>query len=125
MHAAFTFWCAAGAALATCAAHVFLGGRLFARPLLDSTLARAPKQTVYYCWHLTTAALLVMAAAFAWAALDPAASAAAVIATAIAGAFLIVNVVQNIAMGNSFRRHPQWTFFTVTTTLGALALANG
>lgn len=117
------FAAASAAALATCAAHTFVGGRFFARPLLASDLRRVVKQTLYYCWHMATLAILVMSGAFAWAAADPAQANAAVIATALAGAFLILNAGQNLLMGNSFARHPQWALFLITAALGAAGLA--
>ena len=110
--ASVNLWLAAAAlaALATCVAHVVIGGRLFARPLLSAELRASVKHTTYFCWHLVTAAIALMAGALAWAALAPAARAAAYVATALAGAFVAVNVTQNIAQRLSFARHPQGGF---------------
>jgi hypothetical protein len=113
------------AASATCLVHVFLGGRLFARPLLASGLRPPVKHTMYFCWHLVTASLVVMAGAYFWAAFSAGARAAAIVATALAGACLIVNAVQNIAMRLPFVKHPQGAFFFVVAALGAAGLVHG
>jgi hypothetical protein len=102
-----------------------LGGRLFARPLLRSDLRSAVKHTNYYCWHLVTAALALMSGGLAWAAFAPEARAAAVLAAAMAIAFLVVNVVENFALGLSFARHPQGAFFAVVTLLALAGLVHG
>jgi hypothetical protein len=119
------FIAAAVASGATLAAHVILGGRLFVRPLLASTLRSPVKYTLYYCWHLVSAALLVMGAAFAFAALAPEARAAAHFGLALAALFLATNVAQNLAMRLSFALHPQGAFFLIVTALGAAGLAYG
>lgn len=116
---------AAFAALGTCAAHVLLGGRLFARPLLASDLRSSVKHTNYYCWHLVTAALALMAGAFTWAAFAPEARAAAIVAMAMAAAFLLVNVAENVGLKLSFARHPQGAFFAIVTGLAIAGLAHG
>ncbi len=113
------------AALAACVTHLLLGGRAFARPLLGSDLRSPVKHTHYYCWHLVTAALALMAVAFAWAAAAPEAREAAMLGAAMAVAFLIVNVVQNIALRLSFAKHPQGGFFAIISALALMGLAHG
>jgi hypothetical protein len=113
------------AALAVCATHVWLGGRLFARRLLAADLRPHVKHTVYYCWHLVSAALALTAGGFAWSAVANDAQAAAVGATALATAFMAVNIAQNLAMRLSFARHPQGAFFLIVALLGAAGLAHG
>jgi hypothetical protein len=113
------------AAGAVCVTHVVLGGRLVARPLLGSDLRPHAKFTAYYCWHLVSAALALMAAGLAWGAFVAEARSAAVGATALAGAFMGVNVAQNLVMRLSFARHPQGVFFLVVTTLGLVGLVYG
>lgn len=117
-----------GAALATSATfliHVLIGGREFAAPLLRSELPSAVRHTLYYAWHLVSASLALMAGAFAWAAVASEARAAAIIATAMAGMFLGVNLLQTLAMRLSFAQHPQWVFFLTVTLLGGAGLAEG
>lgn len=113
------------AALATCLTHVLLGGRLFARPLLESGVRSPVKHTHYYCWHLVSVALALVAGALAWAAFAPEARAAAILAAALAGAFCAVNVAQNLMQRLSFARHPQGAFFAIITVCALLGLAHG
>lgn len=121
------FWllAAATAALATFLAHLLLGGRLFARPLLRSELRSMVKHAHYFCWRLVTAAPALMAGALAWAAFAPQAREAAIIAAALAGAFLVVNVAENIALRLSFAKHPQGAFFAIVAALALAGLAHG
>jgi hypothetical protein len=113
------------AAAATCLAHVVLGGRLFARPLQALSLSSTVKHTHYFCWHLVTACAALMAGAFHWAAFTADAHPAALVATALAGAFVLVNAVQNLAMRLSFARHPQGGFFLIIGALGVAGLMHG
>jgi hypothetical protein len=117
------FLAASVAAPATCLAHVFLGGRLFAAPLLASDLHSPVKHTNYFCWHLVTA--VVMAGAFLRAAFAAEAREAAIAGAALAGTFLAVNVIQNLSQRLSFSRRPQGAFFLVTVALAGAGLANG
>lgn len=62
-------WAAAVTALITWATHTFVGGVYVARPLLaDRGLPKAAKWLAYYCWHLVTMMIAVIAAVFAAAA---------------------------------------------------------
>lgn len=68
------------------AAHVFLGGPLVVTPLLaDRDLPERVVWLAYFCWHDGTVALIVCAAAYAYAALRPGQAALALFATAIVG----------------------------------------
>jgi hypothetical protein len=115
---------AAAASIATCLTHLFLGGRLFAAPLLASSLPPAVKHTNYYCWHLVTAALAMMAGAFLWAGIAPDAWPAGLIAAALALAFMLVNIAQNLVQRLPFRRRPQASFFAIVSALAAAGLAH-
>ena len=67
----------------TTGVHTVLGGREIARPLIEARgVSRVVRFTHYYCWHLVTAVLALMTAAFAWAAIDPAGRAAGGLAAA-------------------------------------------
>lgn len=46
--------------------HVIAGGREVVAPLLDSDIAWVPRITHYYCWHMVTITLAVMALGFAY-----------------------------------------------------------
>lgn len=112
-------------AFATCLVHIFVGGRIAARPLLASDLRSLAMHTTYYCWHLVSAALALMAGALAWGAADASGREAALIGAALALAFLIVNVAQNLAQRLSFKRHPQGAFFLAISALALAGLAYG
>lgn len=116
---------AAAAAFATCLLHISVGGRLAARPLLAADLRSLVKHTHYYCWHLVSAALVLMAGALAWGAIDPRAREAAALGAALAIAFMAVNVAQNSVQRLSFKRHPQGLFFLVISALAVAGLAHG
>ena len=63
------FVAAALLSLVTFGVHTFVGGVFVARPLLASRdLTPASLWLNYYCWHIVTVLLLMMAAGYAWAA---------------------------------------------------------
>lgn len=100
--------------------HCYFGGRYIAAPLLAARdLADVPKYTQYFCWHLVSAMLAVMTLAFLWAAFDPAARAAAVMAELLAVSYTLWGVGLIVWKRQSFRQMPQWALF------GAIALAGG
>jgi hypothetical protein len=119
------FLAAGAAAFATFLLHVYAGGRLVVPPLLSSALPSVVKHTHYYCWHLVSAALALMAGAFAWAAVTETAREAAWIATALAVAFCIVNFTQNMIQRLRFAHHPQGVIFLVIAALGFAGFAYG
>lgn len=120
-------WFASAAALSavTCAIHIIPGGREIARPLLASgDLAQVPKYTSYYCWHMVTITLAALAAAFGWAAADPRAGEAAIVATALSLAF----AVWSLALIARFKlpplQYPQWALFLPIAALGLAGSLN-
>lgn len=50
------------------AIHTFAGGSAVVRPLLEAKLESTAKYTQYYCWHVVTIVLFVMASAFTYSA---------------------------------------------------------
>lgn len=100
--------------------HFYFGGREIAKPLLAAAdIQDVPKYTNYYCWHLVTAMLASMCAAFLWAGITPTAIESAVIAELLA----IFSALWSLALGRwkgqSFRRMPQWILFTAIAVAGA------
>ena len=116
---------AAAAALSafTAAVHAFLGGRDVAKPLLEAEMARTPKLTSYYCWHVVTITLIAMSLGFAIAAADPGAAISAVTWTLIAAAFAIWSVALFIWKRMHPFALPQWALFAPIAGLGAWGLA--
>ena len=79
------FAAAALLSLVTFGVHTFVGGVFVARPLLASRdLTPASRWLNYYCWHIVTVLLLLMAAGYAWAATRPQALDLAVFLTLLA-----------------------------------------
>jgi hypothetical protein len=114
------FAAAAGLSLLTWALHTFVGGPATAGPLLASSMHPVPKYTNYYCWHLVTITLLVVSAAFGYAAFVPTGSDVAVFATllVVASAFWSL-----LLIAWKYRRPwqlPQWLLFFV---IGGAAIA--
>jgi hypothetical protein len=111
---------AAVAAFATFLIHTVLGGREIATPLLAAgDLARIPKFTSYYCWHMVTIVLFAMAAGLAWGGwTGDRAMIIAVFALAVAFCAL------SIAMVRAFRvspwHMPQWSLFLVIAILSGV-----
>ncbi len=119
-------WFLSAAVLSTCicALHVILGGRDVARPLLVTTeLDRGAKFTNYYCWHLVTIAIALMAAAFAFASRPGANADSAIFASAAAVTFAIWSIVMIVRHKLSPLQFPQWALFLPVGFLGAAGLA--
>jgi hypothetical protein len=117
------FVLAALAAAITCAIHVVSGGRFIARPLLDARdIRRVPKLTNYYCWHMVSITIAVMAAGFGWAAVEAAAWPLALALTVLAAAFTVLSL--GLVLGTGTRPHlmPQWALFAVVAAFGAWGL---
>jgi hypothetical protein len=113
---------AALAASTTFLVHVALGGRALARPLLASTeLHRVVKLTHYYCWHLVSIALALIALGLWLAAADPSLRPFGVAATLTAALFGLLNVAYALAFRLGPRRLPQWILFLAITLPGLLA----
>lgn len=113
---------AAAAAFATFLVHTFVGGREIASPLLAATsLARVPRYTAYYCWHMVTLLLAAMAAALGWTAFH-ANVALTVLMLALAIGFAVLSLALVVQFRVSPWHLPQWTFFVVIAVLTAAGL---
>lgn len=118
------FLAAALASAATLLIHFFLGGREIARPLLDaSDIDPIAKPTNYYCWHLVTLTLAVMAAGFIWGGFDAGAKDVPAIMLALAITFAVWNVALIVWHGRSPLLMPQWVMFATISALGIAGFA--
>lgn len=120
------FWFLSAAVLSAgiCALHVTLGGREAARPLLAATaLDRVAKFTNYYCWHLVTIAIALMAAAFAFASRPGASTDLAIFASVTAVTFALWSIVMIVRYRLSPLQFGQWALFLPVGFLGAVGLA--
>jgi uncharacterized membrane protein YjjP (DUF1212 family) len=126
MGMSMNFWFLSAAILSTgiCALHVFGGGRQAARPLLATTeLDHVAKFTNYYCWHLVTIAIALMAAAFAFASRPEANADPAIFASATAVTFALWSIVMIVRYRLSPLQFGQWALFLPAGLLGAVGLA--
>ncbi|MEL7463185.1 MAG: hypothetical protein AAFN79_03920 [Pseudomonadota bacterium] len=113
---------AAALSAVTAAIHAFVGGPEIARPLLQAEMARVPKLTTYYCWHIVTITLIAMTLGFAVAAAHPDAATGAITWTLIAAAFALWSVALFIWKRMPPFALPQWALFTPIAGLGLWGL---
>ena len=111
---------AAGLSALTVLIHTFLGGRKIADPLLKATdLAPVPKYVSYFCWHLVTIVLAVIAAMFAIAAIYPDSWELGWAATFLAASFCLLGIVLPPLKKQSYKAMPQGWFFLPIAIFGA------
>lgn len=61
----YALWIAAAVSATAFYIHTFIGGKRVARPLLDNTtLPKASKWLNYYCWHIATVILALLAVTY-------------------------------------------------------------
>lgn len=113
---------AAGTSAVVCLLHIFGGGPQVVGPLLKSELAEVPKYLNYYCWHLVTLTLVVMAAGFLLAALNPNEVMLALLMTLLAGSFAIWSLGLVLWKRQSLWDMPQWLLFLPIAVFGGLGL---
>lgn len=117
------FACAASLGALWTGVHVFAGGRTVADPLLAAEdLKPVPKFTQYYCWHLVTLTLALMAVGFGIAAIaDPGRMLGAFL-TAMAAAFAVWGIVLAPIKGQSYGQMPQGWLFVPVAVAGLIGL---
>ena len=104
--------------------HAVVGGREIARPLLQQeTLSPTVTLTHYYCWHLATISLAVLAGCYAYAAVSPDGRILAALATLVSAAFCVWGLVLVVWKHQRHRDMPQWVLFLGLTGSGVWALA--
>jgi hypothetical protein len=113
---------AAVVSLITFLAHLFWGGHEVAKPLLNADMPEDIKLTTYYCWHITSVVLLIMAFAFAYVALLEFDSPLTIALTSIAAACALLNLGLILVRSLKPLDYPQWIFFLPITVLGVLGL---
>jgi hypothetical protein len=111
-------------ALSIAVIHVVAGGRDVARPLLQQqTLPPSVRLTLYYCWHIATISLAVLAGCYAYAAVSPEGRILAALATLVSSAFCVWGLVLVLWKRQRHRDMPQWILFLGLTGSGVWALA--
>lgn len=102
------------------AVHTFAGGSAVARPLLEAKLESTAKYTQYYCWHVVTIVLFVMASAFTYSAFR--ASDLGWVMTLLGGAFALWGLLLPPFVRQSYLQLPQGWLFVPVTVLGLWGL---
>ena len=114
--------CAAGLSLAWFLLHFLAGGRLVARPLRDHPgLDHTVMATMWMCWHMVTALLLLMALFFLAAVIWDNRG-LAIAGTACAAAFTLAGIAAAPVLGTRYKVIPQGWLFVPVAALGLLAL---
>ncbi len=115
-------------AAATAALHLVAGGRDIARPLITSALNEEVKLTMYACWHLVSASLVVSALtllATGIGLLDTATRPLVLFISVLWLLFGVVFLVISLGMArpSGLFRFPQWVLLIPVGVLGILGLA--
>lgn len=114
---------AAGLSAAVCLVHTFAGGRTIAGPLLNSTdLHPVPKYVTYYCWHIVTIVLAMIAVMYAVAAFRSGSVDLAMVATALTGSFCLMGLAIPPLKKQKYKNMPQGWLFLPIVLLSVLGL---
>jgi len=104
--------------------HLFGGGPTVAAPLLAAKgLNDVVRYLNYYCWHLVSISLALMALAFGWSGFVGSAWELAVLGTIMAAGFCIWGVALVILKRQQFREMPQGWLFLPVALLGFCGFA--
>jgi len=109
---------AAGLSAAVCLIHTFAGGRTIARPLLKADLHPVPKYVTYYCWHIVTIVLAVIAVMFALAGVSEDSLDLGWVATVLVAAFCLLGLAVPPIKKQKYSQMPQGWLFLPITILG-------
>jgi hypothetical protein len=103
--------------------HIFGGGPTVATPMLAAKeLDAVVRYLNYYCWHLVSIGVTLMAAAFAWSGLVDDAWEAAIIGTVTATAYCVWGLALVIIKRQRFRDMPQGWLFLPVAVLGLFGI---
>ncbi len=112
--------------LFACGLHIFAGGKIAARPLLDARdMSRTAKYTNYYCWHIVTIVLAAMGGMYVWAAYYADGLDLAIVATIFAVLYMFWSFGIVVLSKGKLFEFPQWALFAPIAALGVAGLALG
>ena len=115
------FLSAAVLSLAVCLIHTFAGGRAIAVPLLKaSDLKPVPKYVAYYCWHIVTIVLGMIAVMFLFAGLQPSSLDLGWVATSLVASFCLLGLVVPPLKKQKYSHMPQGWLFLPIMLLGLI-----
>lgn len=104
--------------------HTVLVGREIARPLMQQqTLPPIVTLTHYYCLHMATISLAVLAGCYAYTAVSPVGRIVAAVATMVSSAFCVWGLVLGLWKRQRHRDMPQRILFLGLTVSGVCELA--
>lgn len=110
---------AGGLSAIVCLIHCFAGGPTIAKPLLQAKdLHPVPKYTQYYCWHLVSITLALMAVGLLLGGWRAESRELAWMMTGLAGAFCIWGLILPIMAKQTYKNLPQGWLFAPITALG-------
>lgn len=116
-------WIAAGSAFLIALIHTFAGGPQLLPPLLKNQEIPEPIRLVhYYCWHIVTMMLFGIAAAYAYAAIEPTGRILAVVATGFCFLCFLWGIFLVVWKKQKTMEMPQWPLFIIQTAIGSYAL---
>lgn len=122
-------WILSGLLAAVSAAvHLFVGGKDVARPLLNSPLTEEIRLTMYACWHLVSASLVLSALALLASGVGLLGTAGGMMVLFISVLWLLFGAVflaisLGMARSRGLFRFPQWVLLIPVGVLGILGLA--
>lgn len=115
------FACAGAASTAITLIHVIAGGPEIIAPVrAAASLSPVVRNMNYYCWHLVTINLVLLAGLFFWAAASPAAWQLGVVATGAVAAYGMWSVALVLSAKQRFLDMPQAILFLPVAALGLL-----
>ncbi|GAB2186783.1 hypothetical protein [Roseibium sp. LAB1] len=117
---------AAGLSAAVCLIHTFAGGRTIAVPLLNAAdLHPVPKYVAYYCWHIVTIVLAMIAVMFALAGTRAESLDLGWVATALTASFCLLGLAVPPLKKQKYSQMPQGWLFLPIVVLGVLGVLSG
>ncbi|ERP87683.1 hypothetical protein Q669_13045 [Labrenzia sp. C1B10] len=117
---------AAGLSAAVCLLHTFAGGRTIAVPLLKaSDLHPVPKYVAYYCWHIVTIVLAMIAVMFAVAGMRAESLDLGLVATVLTASFCLLGLAVPPLKKQKYSQMPQGWLFLPIVLLGGLGILGG
>ncbi len=117
------FFAAGSFSVLTVLVHIVAGGRYVARPLLDcDELAKLSKYINYYCWHMVSLTIIMMAVAFFYCGVEEGEKALAVMQTALAGSFTLWSLLLIVWKKLKPFHMLQWILFAPVTICGVIGL---
>lgn len=101
--------------------HTFLGGRTIAVPLLKAKdLHPVPKLTSYYCWHIVTITLAIIAGMFAYAAYSTDGIDLGWTATLLTLGYCLLGLWVPVRNNQKYQNMPQGWLFLPIVIMGVL-----